>query len=52
MVNALRAKGYAAAPHPAADNYIHILIGPFPTRPAAEAILKRLSADGYTAYIK
>jgi cell division septation protein DedD len=52
MVNALRAKGYAAAPPPAADNYIHILIGPFPTRPAAEAILKRLSADGYTAYIK
>jgi cell division septation protein DedD len=52
MVNALRAKGYAAGPHPAADNYIHILIGPFATRPAAEAILKRLSADGYTAYIK
>jgi cell division septation protein DedD len=52
MVNALRARGYAAAPHPAADNYIHVLIGPFTTRPAAEAILKRLSADGYTAYIK
>jgi cell division septation protein DedD len=52
MVSALRAKGYAASPHPAADNFIHILIGPFATRPAAEAILKRLSADGYTAYIK
>jgi cell division septation protein DedD len=52
MVNALRARGYAAAPHLAADNYIHVLIGPFTTRPAAEAILKRLSADGYTAYIK
>lgn len=52
MVNALRAKGYAAATHPAADNFIHVLIGPLPTRPAAEAMLKRLSADGYTAYIK
>ncbi len=52
MVNALRSKGYAAAPHPAQDNFIHILIGPFANRPAAEAMLKRLSADGYTAYIK
>jgi cell division septation protein DedD len=52
MVSALRAKGYTASPHPAADNFIHILIGPFATRPAAEAVLKRLSADGYTAYIK
>jgi cell division septation protein DedD len=52
MVNALRAKGYAAAPHPAQDNFIHVLIGPLANRPAAEAMLKRLSADGYTAYIK
>jgi cell division septation protein DedD len=52
MVNALRSKGYAAAPHPAQDNFIHVLIGPIATRPAAEAMLKRLSADGYTAYIK
>lgn len=52
MVNALRAKGYAANTHPAADNFIHVLIGPIATRPAAEAMLKRLSADGYTAYIK
>jgi cell division septation protein DedD len=52
MVNALRAKGYAASSHTAGDNFLHVLIGPIPTRPAAEAMLKRLSADGYTAYIK
>jgi len=52
MVNALRAKGYAATAHPGPDSFIHILVGPFTTRPAAEAMLKRLSVDGYTAYIK
>ena len=52
LQNALKAKGYAVTAHPAPDNFIHLLLGPFATRPAAEAMRERLAADGYTAYIK
>ncbi len=52
LMNALKAKGYAISAHPGPDNFIHLLIGPFNTRPAAEAMRQRLLTDGYTAYIK
>jgi DedD protein len=52
LMNALRAKGYAVTAHPEPDNFIHLLIGPFNNRPAAEAMRQHLLTDGYTAYIK
>jgi hypothetical protein len=52
LMNALKAKGYAISAHPGPDNFIHLLIGPFNNRLAAEAMRQRLLTDGYTAYIK
>jgi DedD protein len=52
LMNALKAKGYAISAHPGPDNFIHLLIGPFNNRAAAEAMRQRLLTDGYTAYIK
>jgi DedD protein len=48
LVNALKAKGYpAAARNEAQDKLLHIQIGPYATRQAADAVKQRLSADGY-----
>ena len=47
-----RAKGYAVSAKPGSDNFIHLLLGPFPERSGAEAMRQRLLTDGYTAYIK
>jgi DedD protein len=52
LLNALKAKGYAISAHPGPDNFIHLLIGPFNNRAAAESMRQRLLTDGYTAYIK
>jgi cell division septation protein DedD len=52
LMNALKAKGYAISAHPGPDNFIHLLIGPFTNRAAAESTRQRLLTDGYTAYIK
>ena len=52
LMNALKAKGYAISAHPGPDNFIHLLIGPFATHAAADAMRQRLLTDGYTAYIK
>jgi cell division septation protein DedD len=52
LQNALRAKGYSVSAHPGPDQFIHLLLGPFSERSAAEAMRQRLLADGYTAYIK
>ncbi len=52
LQNALRAKGYSVSAHPGPDQFIHLLLGPFNERSAAEAMRQRLLTDGYTAYIK
>ncbi|WP_263378327.1 SPOR domain-containing protein [Granulicella paludicola] len=52
LQNALRAKGYSVSVHPGPDQFIHLLLGPFNERSAAEAMRQRLLTDGYTAYIK
>jgi cell division septation protein DedD len=52
LQNALRAKGYSVSAHPGPDQFIHLLLGPFSERSAAEAMRQRLLTDGYTAYIK
>jgi len=52
LLNALRAKGYAAGAVPGQDKFIRIQIGPFSNRHDAEAIRQRLSADGYSPIIK
>jgi cell division septation protein DedD len=52
LLNALRAKGYAAGAFPGQDKFIRIQIGPFGNRHDAEAIRQRLSADGYSPIIK
>jgi cell division septation protein DedD len=52
LVAALRAHGYAANAFPEPDRFIHVQVGPYTTRPVAEAMRARLSADGYQPYIK
>jgi DedD protein len=52
LQNALRAKGYAVSAHSGPDQFIHLLLGPFSDRSAAEAMRQKLLTDGYTAYIK
>jgi DedD protein len=52
LQNALRAKGYAVSAHPGPDQFIHLLLGPYSERSAAEAMRQKLLTDGYTAYIK
>jgi hypothetical protein len=34
------------------DNFIHLLLGPYGDRAAAEAMRQKLATDGYVAYIK
>ena len=53
IVSDLHAKGYTVAAHTSpADQLIHIQLGPFSNRPAAEAMRQRLQTDGYNAFIK
>lgn len=53
LLGALRARGYAVASHSeTSDKLIHIQVGPFPSKPAAEAMRQRLMTDGYNAIIK
>jgi cell division septation protein DedD len=48
LVAALKAKGYpTAARSVPQDKLLHIQVGPYGTKQAAEAIKQRLSADGY-----
>ncbi len=53
LVGALRARGYAVTARPgASDGFIHVQVGPFSSKPAAEAMRQRLLADGYNAILK
>jgi cell division septation protein DedD len=52
LVSALRAKGYAVNAFPEPDNLIHVQVGPFKSKPGAEAMRQRLVADGYQPYLK
>jgi DedD protein len=53
LASALRRRGYAATAHrDAADNLIHVRIGPFSTREDAEKWRQKLLSDGYNAIIQ
>ena len=52
LVNALRARGYAAIAYPQQDNLIHIQVGPINNRHDAELMRQRLVTDGYNPIIK
>jgi DedD protein len=52
LQNALKAKGYAVTQRPGPDSFIHLLLGPYADRAAAEAMRQKLATDGYVAYIK
>jgi DedD protein len=53
LVSDLQNKGYAVAAHPSpADQLIHIQVGPFSNRAAAEAMRSRLLNDGFNAIVK
>jgi DedD protein len=53
LASALRRRGYAATAHrDAADNLIHVRIGPFTTREDAEKWRQKLLSDGYNAIIQ
>jgi len=53
LASALRKRGYAATAHrDAADNLIHVRIGPFTTREDAEKWRQKLLSDGYNAIIQ
>jgi cell division septation protein DedD len=52
LVNALRARGYAAIAYPQQDNLIHVQVGPLNNRRDAELMRQRLFADGYNPIIK
>ena len=53
LMGALRGRGYAVAERTEpADKLIHIQVGPFGSKPTAEAMRQRLQGDGYNAIIK
>ena len=50
---ALRSRGYSVTARPASsDGFIHVQVGPFSDKKAAEAMKQRLLADGYNAILK
>lgn len=53
LVNALRSRGYAvAARREAVDGMIHVRIGPFSSRDAANHWRLKLLGDGYNAVVQ
>ena len=53
LVGALHARGYTVTARPSAgDSLIHVQVGPFSSKPAAEAMRQRLIGDGYNAMLK
>lgn len=53
LVDALRKRNYPVTAHrDAGDNFIHVRIGPFPTRAVAEQWRMKLLNDGYNAVIQ
>ena len=52
LMGALLKRGYAVtARHEPGDNLIHVQIGPFASRPEADAMSERLLNDGYNAVV-
>jgi DedD protein len=53
LLASLQKKGYTVAVHhEAQDKLLHVQIGPFPDRKDAEAMQKRVLADGFNAIVK
>ncbi len=53
LLGALHARGYTVTARPSAgDSLIHVQVGPFSSKPAAEAMRQRLIGDGYNAMLK
>ena len=53
LVGALRARGYSvSARSGSSDTFIHVQVGPFHEKAAADAMRQRLIADGYNAIVK
>ncbi len=53
LVGALKSRGYAVTARPGAnDAFIHVQVGPFRDKQAAEAMRQRLLGDGYNAIVK
>lgn len=53
LIGALRARGYAVmARKGTGDPLIHVQVGPFNNKPAAEAMRQKLMGDGYNAMLK
>lgn len=53
LVGALRSRGYVVSARPgASDGFIHVQVGPFSDKKAAEAMKQRLLSDGYNAILK
>lgn len=53
LIGALRARGYAVmARKGSGDPLIHVQVGPFNNKPAAEAMRQKLMGDGYNAMLK
>ena len=53
LVSALRKRGYAVtARREAADNLIHVRIGPFTSRDEANRWRQKLMNDGYNAIVQ
>ena len=53
LVGALRSRGYVVtARSGSSDGFIHVQVGPFSDKKAAEAMRQRLLSDGYNAILK
>jgi DedD protein len=53
LLSSLQKKGYTVAVHhEPQDNLLHVQIGPYPDRKDAEAMQKRVLADGFNAIVK
>jgi DedD protein len=53
LLGSLKKKGYTVAVHhEEQDKLLHVQIGPFPDRKDAEAMQKRVMADGFNAIVK
>jgi cell division septation protein DedD len=53
MVAALKRDGYdATVNHDPQDSLLHLEVGPFASKPDAEAMRQRLLRDGYNAVVK
>ena len=53
LIAALNRKGYKAyIRKESKDNFLHVQVGPYATKPEAQAMVKRLDTDGYKPFIK